>query len=176
MKAGRSCVGAPRSATSRRPSVARFARRVGIQCRHSDPGMQRIVTAVDYLRANSFRGNLMTYFDVGAYVSCELYPTAGAGVDSWYEAAYRPGALKENVALHPGPDSWRGTLARYPTDPVLSRNAAPGHPTSPARPGGPWSTATTQSPRRNLRGRAGHCGGTAPFRGPLRRSDCSRFP
>lgn len=75
--------------------------------------------AVGYLHARGFRGNLMTDFDVGAYVSWRLHPAVRVGMDSRYEAAYPPGALEENVALYLGRDGWRATLDRYPTDAVL---------------------------------------------------------
>jgi hypothetical protein len=75
--------------------------------------------AVDYLRSAGFRGNLMTPFAEGAYVSWELYPAVKVGMDSRYEAAYPTGALEENVALYSGEDGWEPMLTRTGAAAVL---------------------------------------------------------
>lgn len=75
--------------------------------------------ATDYLQRNGFRGNLMTFFDVGAFVSWKLHPKVRVGMDSRYEVAYPPDALIENVRLYSGAHGWQEVLERYPTDAVL---------------------------------------------------------
>lgn len=81
--------------------------------------------AVNYLRIHGFRGNLMTDFNAGAYVSWHLHPAVRVGMDSRYEAAYPPGALEENVGFYLGEQGWERTLARYPTDAVLVPSWSP---------------------------------------------------
>lgn len=77
------------------------------------------VGAVEYLARQRFSGNVMTPFDVGAFVSWKLHPSVKVGMDSRYEAAYPPGAAQENFDFYTGRANWRETLARYPTDVVL---------------------------------------------------------
>jgi hypothetical protein len=77
------------------------------------------VGAVDYLAEHGFRGNLMTPFSAGAFVSWKLYPAVLIGMDSRYEVAYPTGAVEENVALYAASLGWDEILLRYPTDAVL---------------------------------------------------------
>ncbi len=83
------------------------------------------VGAVMYLDQVDFRGNLMTPFSAGAYVTWKLGPEVKVSIDSRYEAAYPPGALAENIAFYGAADGWQQTLDRYPTDAVLVQEDAP---------------------------------------------------
>lgn len=83
------------------------------------------VGPVDYLRAHGFRGNVMTPFEQGAYVSWKLYPAVKVGCDSRYEVAYHPAWVHRVVEMYKNPvqSGWQQVLAQYPTDLVLvSRN------------------------------------------------------
>ena len=80
---------------------------------------------VHYLREQRFRGNVLTPFTVGAYVSWHLAPEVRVGLDSRYEVAYQPGVLEEVEAFYDGGSGWRAFLERYPTDVVLVRRAVP---------------------------------------------------
>lgn len=81
--------------------------------------------AVEYLAQQRFSGNVMTPFNVGAFVSWKLYPSVKVGMDSRYEVAYPPGAAQENFEFYAGQAGWRETLARYPTDAVLVPRESP---------------------------------------------------
>ncbi len=68
------------------------------------------VGAVSYLRQVSFRGNLMTPFTTGAFVSWKLFPNIKVSIDGRFEVAYPPGALAENHAFYQAESGWRDTL------------------------------------------------------------------
>jgi hypothetical protein len=88
------------------------------------------VGAVEFLRTSGFRGNLMTTFETGAYVSWKLHPSVKVSLDSRYEAAY-PEAVFENVlAFYAGRTRPEEVLERYGADAVL---VPPGNATLRAR-------------------------------------------
>lgn len=81
--------------------------------------------AVAYLREAGFRGNLMTPFQVGAYVSWHLHPAVKVSLDSRYEAAYAPGVLEAHVTAYRALPGWQAVVAAYPTDAILVRRDTP---------------------------------------------------
>ncbi len=81
--------------------------------------------AVDYLRGVQFRGNLLTPFTVGAFVTWNLYPDVRVSIDGRYEVAYPPGLLAEHQILYKAKPGWRELLSKYPTDAVLTRLTRP---------------------------------------------------
>jgi hypothetical protein len=82
------------------------------------------VGAVDYLAHEGFKGNLMTQFNEGAYISWKLYPRVRVSVDSRYEAVYPEWLIPLNESAY-GTGDWRGFIARYPTDVILTRRGSP---------------------------------------------------
>ncbi|MDR3569607.1 MAG: hypothetical protein P4L43_16400 [Syntrophobacteraceae bacterium] len=83
------------------------------------------VGPVDYLKKIDFKGNLMTFFDDGAYVSWELYPNVLVSMDARYEVAYPDRTVEENVCFYTAGKGWKTVLARYPTDLVMIRKKMP---------------------------------------------------
>lgn len=83
------------------------------------------VGPVDYLRTQSFRGNLMTPFEQGAYVSWKLYPAVKVSCDSRYEVAYDTRWVERVSQMYLHAQDWQNTIARYPTDLVLVRRTSP---------------------------------------------------
>jgi len=81
------------------------------------------VGAVDYLARESFKGNLMTQFNEGAYISWKLYPRVRVSVDSRYEAVYPEWLIPLNETAY-GAGDWRAFVARYPTDVILTRRGS----------------------------------------------------
>jgi hypothetical protein len=81
--------------------------------------------ATAYLSEIDFRGNLMTPFGVGAYVSWQLYPNVRVGMDSRYEVAYSPEFAEETMRIYRGDGDWREFLDRHPTDAVLVPSLGP---------------------------------------------------
>lgn len=81
--------------------------------------------AVEHLRAIDFRGNLMTPFVPGAFVSWQLHPLVKVSLDGRYEVAYQKGILEENENMYQTKDGWRETLDKYPTDVLLVPRSTP---------------------------------------------------
>ena len=80
--------------------------------------------AMDYLKKQGFKGNLMTPFRVGAYVSWKMYPDVKVSMDSRFEVAYPYEAVQENTAFYNGASSWHEISQRYGTDGLLVPNWA----------------------------------------------------
>lgn len=82
-------------------------------------------SAVDYLRQNEFKGNVMPPFTVGAFISWELYPAVKVGMDGRYDAAYPEGQIEELMDMYAGLPGWHESLLRYPTDLLLVSRSRP---------------------------------------------------
>ena len=92
------------------------------------PGDMFPVGAVRYLQEQRFHGNVMTPFEQGAYVSWRLFPAVKVSVDSRYDIAFPPSLVDESFRFYKAGPGWRETLAKYPTDLVLTlRKAAVAH-------------------------------------------------
>jgi hypothetical protein len=83
------------------------------------------VGSVRYLSDQQFHGNVMTAFEHGSYVTWRLYPAVKVSVDSRYETAFLPSLVEESLRFYRAEPDWRQTLARYPTDLVLTLRQAP---------------------------------------------------
>ena len=89
--------------------------------------------AVEYLRAEQFRGRLVTSFINGGFVIWKLTPAARVSFDGRYEVAYSPEVLGEDRTLHQAREGWQEILRRYAPDALLVRRdeplaaALPGH-------------------------------------------------
>jgi hypothetical protein len=78
------------------------------------------VGAVEYLAQQGFRGNLMTPFRLGAYVSWKLYPAVRVSLDGRYEEVYSDEVMRRIFDFYDGKQDWRATLEAYPSDAVLA--------------------------------------------------------
>ena len=87
----------------------------------SDGALAMPVQAADYLERTGFRGNVMTFFRHGAYLSWRLYPKVKVSCDGRYEVAYPPADVDRNfAAFERTPQLFRAELARLPqTDLIL---------------------------------------------------------
>jgi hypothetical protein len=83
------------------------------------------VDAVGYLRAHGFRGNLLTPFSAGAFVTWELYPAVRVSLDGRYEVAYQPDLLDRHLAFYRAEGDWERLIEEPPADAVLARSDAP---------------------------------------------------
>jgi hypothetical protein len=83
------------------------------------------VGPVRYLADQHFYGNVMTAFEHGSYVSWRLYPAVKVSVDSRYETAFLPELVDESLRFYRAGPDWRQTLAKYPTDLVMTLRQAP---------------------------------------------------
>jgi hypothetical protein len=83
------------------------------------------VGSVRYLSDQKFRGNVMTAFEHGSYVTWRLFPAVKVSIDSRYETAFQPALVDESLRFYRAELDWRQTLAKYPTDLVLTLRQAP---------------------------------------------------
>jgi len=77
------------------------------------------VGAVNYLREQSFSGNLMVPFRLGAYVSWKLFPAVKVSLDSRYEETYPNNVVESVFRFYEASPGWQAALDAYPTDVVL---------------------------------------------------------
>lgn len=82
------------------------------------------ISAVEYLRQNEFKGNLLTQFNEGAYVSWELYPHVKVSLDGRYEVAYPPAVIEDFQRFAIGAAGWAEVLDKYPCDAALIHQEA----------------------------------------------------
>ncbi len=75
--------------------------------------------AVEYLKQNRFRGDLLTPFAQGAYISWTLYPDVRVSLDGRYEVAYEEQVMLDHDALYSGSSEWPQLLEKYDSDMVL---------------------------------------------------------
>ena len=94
-----------------------------------DPALGFIqpVHAADYLQRTGFRGNVMTYFRHGAYISWRLYPRVKVSCDGRYEVAYPEGHVERHFTLYEAdPGLLEDELRRLPaTDLILADRRHP---------------------------------------------------
>ena len=83
------------------------------------------VGAVQYMRENGFRGNLLTPFEVGAFVSWKMYPDVKVSLDGRFEVAFAPELLERHLHFYGAGEGWPAFLDELPTDAVLVRSDAP---------------------------------------------------
>jgi hypothetical protein len=77
------------------------------------------VGGVEYLRKHQFRGNLMTPFEWGAYVSWRLHPQVKISMDGRYEVAFPLELVDELYGFYMAHDGWETVLDKYSTDAIL---------------------------------------------------------
>jgi hypothetical protein len=77
------------------------------------------VAAIEFIRANGLRGNLLAPFNWGSYAIWALYPQCRVSVDGRYEEAYPESTFLEMVRVFDGEPGWEQTLAKYPHDLIL---------------------------------------------------------
>jgi hypothetical protein len=93
----------------------------------TDKALSYPVGPAEYLAHQAFRGNLVTTFNAGAFISWKLYPAVRVSIDSRYEVAYPAKAVEESVTLYAARDGWQDILSRYQADALLVPMRAPLH-------------------------------------------------
>lgn len=81
--------------------------------------------AVQYLKANDFRGNLLTPFHAGSYVSWEMYPQVKVSLDGRYEVAFQPEVMPEHEEFFAAKGRWWELPEKYPADAILVHQQSP---------------------------------------------------
>jgi hypothetical protein len=95
------------------------------------PNSRFPVGAVRYLKQQNFRGNVMTHFEDGGYVSWWMYPAVKVFVDSRYETAFPSAVVDESFRFYKAEADWRQILEKYPTDLVITPISMPVTPLMP---------------------------------------------
>jgi hypothetical protein len=95
--------------------------------KRSDWGEHTIypVGAVEYLRLNGFKGNILVPFDWGAYIIWKLHPNVKVSLDSRYEVAYPKQVFNEQYDLYMGAQNWTELLKKYAPDIILTHERLP---------------------------------------------------
>ena len=83
--------------------------------------------ATAFLRDTGRRGNVLTHFNHGAFVSWELYPSVRVSMDSRYEVAYPVPLVRAVGDLYRTRPGWERTLAALSPDTALVPTEAPLH-------------------------------------------------
>ena len=84
------------------------------------------VGALEYLRSNNIRGNLLTELDWGSYITWELYPAVKVAVDGRYATVFESGILKEFFAFVYARRGDAAFLSSYPHELSLMRRGSDG--------------------------------------------------
>jgi hypothetical protein len=80
------------------------------------------VGAVEIIKKNHLKGNILPYFEWGEYLLWTLYPDSRVGMDGRYETVYRDEVCKEYFDFLFARDNWRDFLNKYPHHMVLVRS------------------------------------------------------
>ncbi len=75
--------------------------------------------ATRYLEETHFRGNVLTHFNTGSFVSWSNFPNVKVGLDSRYEVAYPPDVVADVQDFYLAHANWKTALTKYPTDLAL---------------------------------------------------------
>lgn len=83
------------------------------------------VEAVEFLKRSEFRGNLLTPFTAGAYVSWNCHPNIRVSLDGRYEVAYRDDVLPKHDDFYHAGSNWHDVLTEYDPDAILVKQNVP---------------------------------------------------
>ena len=75
--------------------------------------------AVEYIKHNEFKGNLLPLFEWGEYVAWSLSPGCLVGMDGRYETVYTETYSEEYFEFLYGRKNWRNFLTKYPHEMIL---------------------------------------------------------
>ncbi len=76
-------------------------------------------SAIQFLKASGFHGNLLTPFQHGAFVSWMLHPAVRVSLDGRYEVAFQSPVMEDHHRLYEGDPEWAALLEKYPCQAVL---------------------------------------------------------
>ena len=74
---------------------------------------------VEFIKQNKIKGNILTHFELGSYVSYKLYPQNLIYMDGRYEEAYYDEEFNWIIDFEKVNITWDFVLEEYPTDIVL---------------------------------------------------------
>jgi hypothetical protein len=77
------------------------------------------VGAVEVIKKNNLKGNILPYFDWGEYLLWTLYPDCKVGMDGRYETVYGDEVCRDYFDFIFARENWRNILNKYPHHMVL---------------------------------------------------------
>ncbi len=83
------------------------------------------VKEVEFIKINNIKGNILTEFGLGSYVSYKLYPDNLVYIDGRYEEVYDDKEFDNLMAFERGQDEWENVLKNYPTEILLLQKTIP---------------------------------------------------
>lgn len=83
------------------------------------------VKEVEFININNIKGNILTEFGYGSYVSYKLYPDNLVYFDGRYEEVYYDKDFEDLMAFEKGQDMTNAVLNKYPTDLLLIAKTTP---------------------------------------------------
>lgn len=83
------------------------------------------VKEVEFIKINNIKGNILTEFGLGSYVSYKLYPDNLIYMDGRYEEVYNDKEFDKLMTFEQKKEGWESVLKDYPTDILLMEKTIP---------------------------------------------------
>lgn len=83
------------------------------------------VSEVEFLKINGIKGNILTAFGLGSYVSYKLYPDNLIYMDGRYEEVYFDREFDNLIEYEKASPFWANVLNQYPTEILLPERKMP---------------------------------------------------
>lgn len=83
------------------------------------------IKEVEFLKINNIKGNLLTEFGLGSYVSYKLYPDNLIYMDGRYEEVYSDEVFDDLMNFEKDEKEWDLVLKKYPTEIILLNKSTP---------------------------------------------------
>lgn len=87
------------------------------------------VKEVEFIKINNIKGNVLTEFGLGSYVSYKLYPDNLIYMDGRYEEVYYDREFDNLMNFEKIENDWQAVLRDYPTEILLIQKTIPVYPT-----------------------------------------------
>ena len=79
------------------------------------------IRAIQFLKVNSIKGNLLVPFDWGEYAIWKLYPDNKVSIDGRFDTVYPINVIDDHFNGERIEEGWNSLINKYPTDIILSR-------------------------------------------------------
>ncbi len=98
---------------------------------YTNPGIARVsagkfpILETEFIRLNNIKGNIVTAFGFGSYVSYKLYPNNLIYMDGRYEEVYYDEEFNKLLDYELKNSNWRDIYLLYPTDILMPEKTVP---------------------------------------------------
>ena len=79
------------------------------------------VSAIQFLKVNNIKGNLLVPFEWGEYAIWKLYPDNKVSIDGRFDTVYPEEVINDHFNGMKSEKGWESLMEKYPTDIVLAR-------------------------------------------------------